>query len=159
MKWLTDIFAGKIIEDAGKLIDNVSTSSEEKASKKNELSKIVFDALGRLGDAQKSVLITELQGSKIQRLWRPVVMIAFASIVVFRYGLYPIAMAFNPELPILPELLPAFWSLLKIGLGGYVVGRSVEKVAETVTKNVDISQLRRKDRKDAMKRQVEEGED
>jgi len=30
-------------------------------------------------------------------------------------------------------LAPQAWSLLQIGLGGYVVGRSVEKIAPAIT--------------------------
>jgi hypothetical protein len=33
----------------------------------------------------------------------------------------------------IPELENEFWELLKIGIGGYVVGRSAEKIAKSVT--------------------------
>lgn len=46
------------------------------------------------------------------------------------------------------QLKPEFWELLKLGLGGYVIGRSAEKIANSVTKNVDLPFLRKKDRKD-----------
>lgn len=159
MKWLTELFGGKVLEDAGKVIDGLSTSNEEKSAAKNELSRIVLDSLNRLNDAQRDVLVAEIQGNKLQRTWRPVVMLTFAFIVAFHYFFYPIARAFNPELPDLPPLLDKFWTLLEIGIGGYVIGRSVEKTAVTVTKNVDVSFLRKKDRKKAMNdATVEEGE-
>jgi len=82
-------------------------------------------------------------------------MLAFVFIVIFHFFIYPLIRVFNPELPELPELEAYFWELLKIGLGGYVVGRSVEKVAETMTKNTDLSFLKRKDRKRAMKEQFD----
>lgn len=148
--WLTDLFGGKAIEETGKIIDNLTTSNEEKALAKNEISKVVFAALGNLVNAQRDVLVTEMAGSKLQRNWRPLVMLAFAIIVVFHYFGYPLAKSFNPGLPELPILDTRFWDLLEIGLGGYVIGRSVEKVAETVTKNVDLPFLRKKDRKKAM---------
>lgn len=154
--WLTDLFGGKAVEETGKIIDNLTTSSEEKALAKNEISKVVFSALGNLVNAQRDVLVTEMGGSKLQRNWRPLVMLAFATIVVFHYFGYPLAKSFNPNLPELPLVDTRFWDLLEIGLGGYVIGRSVEKVAETVTKNVDLPFLRRKDRKKAMKDNLEE---
>ncbi len=155
MKWLTELFGGKIVEDVGTAIDNLTTSNEEKSNAKNAIAKTVFDSLNRLGDAQRDVLVTELKGNAIQRMWRPVTMLAFAFIVVFHFFIYPLIKTFTPELPDLPPLESYFWELLKIGLGGYVVGRSVEKVAETMTKNTDLSFLKRKDRRKAMKDQVE----
>jgi hypothetical protein len=159
MKWLTELFGGKIVEDAGKAIDAISTSAEEKARAKNELSKTVLDSLNRLQEAQRDVLVAEITGSKIQRLWRPVVMLAFAFIVVFHFFAYPTIKAFKAELPELPDLVPQFWTLLELGIGGYVIGRSAEKISENVTRNIDLSQLKRKDRREAMKDQVDQGED
>lgn len=159
MKWLTELFGGKIVEDAGKAIDALSTSADEKAQAKNKLSATVLDALNRMQEAQRDVLVAEITGSKIQRLWRPVVMLTFAFIVTFHFFIYPLIRTFNPDLPELPPLEAYFWELLKIGLGGYVIGRSVEKVASTVTKNTDLSFLRKKDRRQAIKDQLDEGED
>ena len=155
MKWLTELFGGKIVEDVGAAIDGLTTSNAEKSAAKNTIAKTVLDSLNRLGDAQRDVLVTELKGNKIQRMWRPVTMLAFVFIVIFHFFIYPLIRVFNPELPELPELEAYFWELLKIGLGGYVVGRSVEKVAETMTKNTDLSFLKRKDRKRAMKEQFD----
>lgn len=42
------------------------------------------------------------------------------------------------------ELELELMNIIKIGLGGYVVGRSVEKVSESVTKNIDIPFLKKK---------------
>ena len=50
------------------------------------------------------------------------------------------------DIPYLADSSP-FWTLLKIGLGGYVIGRSAEKISDNVTKNADLSMLRKKDRK------------
>jgi hypothetical protein len=33
----------------------------------------------------------------------------------------------------IPELENEFWNLLQIGIGGYVVGRSAEKIADKIT--------------------------
>jgi hypothetical protein len=150
LNWLKDVFAGKAIEETGKIIDNLSTSSEEKAKAKNEITQTVLKALEGVVNAQRDVLLAELGGSKIQRLWRPVVMLAFALVVFFHYFIYPLSKSFNSGLPELPLLDSRFWDLLEIGLGGYVIGRSVEKIADTVTKNADLPFLRKKERRQAM---------
>jgi len=55
----------------------------------------------------------------------------FAGIVANNYIIYPYLSLFWSEAPklILP---PDLWDLLKIGLGGYIVGRSSEKVVKTI---------------------------
>lgn len=85
--------------------------------------------------------MAEISGNSLQRNWRPIVMLTFAFIIVYRYFISPI---FNfPAI----ELPGPFWDLLSVGMGGYVIGRSVEKVADKLTQNTDLTFLRRKDRK------------
>ena len=65
--------------------------------------------------------------------WRPITMLTFVAIIANNYIIYPYLSLFWPEAPTL-EIPPDMWALLKIGLGGYVVGRSVEKTAEAFKK-------------------------
>lgn len=151
MSILAKIFstgAKEILEEGGKIVDSLSTNTEEKLKAKNELTTTVLTALNKLQSAQKEVIMSETQGNKLQRSWRPIVMLAFAFIVVYSYFIQP---AFFPNAISMAETIkPEFWELLKLGLGGYVIGRSAEKIAGTVTKNTDITFLRKKDRKDAL---------
>jgi len=50
----------------------------------------------------------------------------FVFIIANNYIIYPYLSLFFSKAPIL-KIPPDMWELLKIGLGGYVVGRSVEK--------------------------------
>jgi hypothetical protein len=120
-------FIGNIFKPAADLIDNVHTSSEEKLALKNELSKIqseatlkVIDLQSQLLLAQKDIIVAEAQGGPwIQKSWRPVTMLTFLGLVVldsFGWLASPLA--------------KEAWTLLQIGLGGYVVGRSIEKTAK-----------------------------
>ena len=63
-------------------------------------------------------------------------MLTFVAIVANNYLIYPYISLFWNSAPLL-ELPPDLWGLLKIGLGGYVVGRSAEKVASNF-KNVPV---------------------
>ncbi|MDE5422437.1 holin family protein [Ancylomarina sp. DW003] len=148
MNFLSKIFsksAKNILADGGRIIDQISTSDEEKMKAKNDLSNIVFTALNEIQSAQKDIIMSETQGGKLQRSWRPLVMLAFAFIVVYSYFIQP---AFFPKaISMADQLEPEFWQLLKLGLGGYVIGRSAEKIAGSVTKNIDLPFLRKKDRK------------
>jgi len=133
--------AKELTDSVGNAIDNLATSDQEKLKAKAEISKIVLDGLNEVASYQRDVLVAELKGTKLQRNWRPIVMLMFAFIVVYAKFIAP---AF--QLPS-TELEPDFWELLQLGIGGYVVGRSVEKVAKTVTKNIDLSFIKKRNRK------------
>ena len=65
--------------------------------------------------------------------WRPITMLTFVAIIANNYILYPYLSLFFEAAPIL-EIPPDMWDLLKIGLGGYVVGRTGEKMMESYKK-------------------------
>jgi hypothetical protein len=120
-------FIGGIFKPAADLIDNVHTSTEEKLSMQNALEKIrnemtskVLDLDAQLLASKTAIITAEANGQGIlQRNWRPVTMLTFLFLVVCdSFGL----LAFR--------LADEAWALLQIGLGGYVVGRSVEKVTK-----------------------------
>ena len=74
-----------------------------------------------------SVIRTEAGSqSWLARNWRPGLMALFGLIIANNYVLYPYLSLFFPEAPML-EIPPDMWGLLKIGIGGYIVGRSTEK--------------------------------
>ena len=126
-----------ILTGSEKIIDTVVTNDEEKMKLKNELSKIVLDNLTALSQARKEVLIAELQGNWLQRSWRPIVMLSFAAIVLIS-AFYPVTLHVIPD---------QFWTMLTIGLGGYIAGRSLEKTADKFTRNTDLTFIKKKDRK------------
>ena len=108
------------------LIDELHTSDEERLEAKRKLFEVQAALFGQLMDYEKTlaagrakVIEAEAQGQGVlQRNWRPITMLTFLALVVCdAFGL----LAFR--------LAPEAWTLLQIGLGGYVVGRSVEKVA------------------------------
>lgn len=141
MSFLSKIFskgASDLIKSGGDVIDNIATNDEEKLKAKNELTNIVLGSLNNMQNAQRDVLLAESSGTWLQRSWRPIVMLTFTAMIVT--GAFV-------EIPYLDND-SKFWILLEIGLGGYVIGRSVEKIANNVTKNADLTFIKRKERKD-----------
>ena len=63
--------------------------------------------------------------------WRPLLMYVLIFILVWNYIFGPIVKFFFAA-AITIELPGDVWTLLQIGLGGYVVGRSAESVARTM---------------------------
>lgn len=151
MTILSKIFssgAKELTDSVGGILDNVLTNDEEKSSAKQKLTSVIMDAFDKIQTLQAAIISKEATGNWLQRSWRPLVMLSFAFVVVYAFFIQP---AFFPNsISVRDELPEEFWGLLKIGLGGYVVGRSVEKVANTVTRNIDLPFLRKKDRKDVM---------
>lgn len=83
-------------------------------------------------EAKAGNIQAEAKGeSFLQRNWRPITMLMFAYIVFNNYILAPYAGCFIDNFPTLP-LSDDLWDLLKLGIGGYVVGRSAEKIAKSI---------------------------
>lgn len=154
MSLLKKLFSNEskgLLDSIGTTIDKVVTSDQERSKLKNELSSIVINGLTKVTEQQKEVLVTEMQGNFLQRSWRPILMLAFGGIIVSVFFILPLVNIFmeNPDIQqFITDFgqMDNFWGLLKIGMGGYVVGRSVEKVSDTVTRNVDLPFLKKKDR-------------
>lgn len=91
----------------------------------------------RLAALQK-IIVAEAQSSNwLTSNWRPLTMLTFVALVVGTWlGLSP------EDLP--DELILELFSLIKLGLGGYVIGRSAEKIVKTVAPVVAELKLRRK---------------
>lgn len=133
--------AGKeITKSIGDTIDSISTSDQEKLAAKEKLTSTVMTHLVTALQAQAGIITTEAQGNWLQRSWRPILMLSFGFIIIYRYFLSQVLALPAVDLPV------NFWELLNLGIGGYVVGRSVEKVADTVVKNVDLSFIKKKNR-------------
>lgn len=131
--------AKELTDSVGGIVDGLSTTDEEKLNAKAKISSIVTDSLAKIASYQRDVLVQELKGNWLQRSWRPLLMLTFGGIIICKwFGVTDASIPDNLEL----ELL----GIIKLGLGGYVVGRSVEKVAGTVTQNIDLPFLKKKDR-------------
>ena len=124
-KW----FTGGLVKEIGNVIDKLFTTEEERLKAKNEIFKVLQEQQLELQKLQTEIIVTEANGNWLQRSWRPILMLAFGFIVIYVKFIAPLF-----SLPI-PPLEDEFWNLLQLGIGGYVVGRSVEKVAGNITIN------------------------
>jgi hypothetical protein len=126
MKKIIDWLGGSVVKDLLEGLDNLFTSKEEKIQAENVIKQILLQKQLELQKMQTDI-ITEAKGNWLQRSWRPLLMVSFGFIVIYVKFIGPLF-----GLPI-PELELEFWELLKIGIGGYVVGRSAEKIANNIT--------------------------
>ena len=93
---------------------------------KADLEKSILDQGGKLLDAQSKIIVAEASSdSALAKNWRPITMLTFVALVVCHwFGLNASGISEAQYL--------SLFDLIKIGLGGYVVGRSLEKVADSV---------------------------
>jgi hypothetical protein len=76
--------------------------------------------------AKADIIKTEAaSGNFLTAAWRPITMLTFTALIVARW------MGYSAPNITEPEVLK-LWDIVQLGLGGYVIGRSGEKVAETV---------------------------
>ena len=124
-------FIGKIFKPVADLVDNLHTSEEEKLQVKSKMMEMQFEFQSKILDYEtklmesKAVIISSEAKSEhfITAAWRPITMLSFTAIIVLRwFGLTDGAIS--------PELEMKLFSIVQLGLGGYIVGRSGEKIAE-----------------------------
>ena len=124
---------GNIFTPAANLVDNLHTSEEEKLQVRNELFKLqaelftnVQDYETKILESKASIINSEANSqSTLARNWRPITMLMFVfAVMTHWFGLTP------DDLSI--EAVEDMFTLVQIGLGGYDVGRSVEKTAKSV---------------------------
>lgn len=136
--------AGGLAEKIGEAFDKNFTNQEEKMAKRNELVSDTNKLISQLDGLRQEVILTEASGSPLQRNWRPIMMLTFGGIIVCTWVIFPIINIFvhNLELGVLITSLQdatQFWDVVSLGMGGYVIGRSVEKITESVGKNMNIT--------------------
>ncbi|RLA02582.1 MAG: hypothetical protein DRQ42_00130 [Gammaproteobacteria bacterium] len=129
--WEAIPIVGDVIKAGIGLIDKAVEDKDEankiKANLLIEWQKIDMTKFTEQLKAQRDIIVAEAQGTPLQRNWRPGLMILFGFIIFNNYVLYPYLSLLWEAAPLL-ETPPDLWALIKIGLGGYVVGRSGEKI-------------------------------
>ena len=91
-----------------------------------ELQLALMQQSAAIEQAAANIVNTEAGSSHwLAANWRPITMLTFLALIVARF--------FGWTAPNIPE--PEYiklWELVQIGLGGYVVGRSAEKIAPAI---------------------------
>ena len=134
---LADI--GAIFKPVADVIDSLHTSEEERLNAHATLATAqaatysqVLQYEARLNESRERIIVAEATGqSWLQRNWRPILMLSFVAIIVNNYILFPYAGLLDYRIQVL-DLPDGAWTLLQIGVGGYIVGRSGEKIVQNL---------------------------
>jgi len=120
----------------GKTVDSVLgrffEDKDQAAQAAHELRLGMLEHDETAQQVARDVVVAEARSDHwLTSAWRPITMLVFVAIVANNYILAPyIDLFFDAGLQL--DVPAPMWDLIKIGLGGYVVGRSAEKVAERV---------------------------
>ena len=121
---------GQIVSQVLGVIDQAVEDKDQAAKLKQEFQRAFMDRdfsyVEKEIAARAEIIVAEARGASfLQRNWRPILMLTFTYIIAHNYIVSP--MFSLPRLEIPPDM----WELLKLGMGGYIIGRSVEKGVET----------------------------
>ena len=138
MAGILDIIAGPfkaLADGVSNVINALNAPREEKLRAlaqfqelQSQLQSKLVDAEVELAQAQADVIKTEATGASwLQRNWRPLLMLTFTAIIFNNYILVPYIGIFTTAVRVL-EFPSGFWGLLTVGVGGYIAGRTFEKI-------------------------------
>jgi hypothetical protein len=110
----------------GKVVANLFPDPAERAKAEAEALRQLLEHQGEIEQAAAKIIQTEAASTHwLAANWRPLTMITFTCLIVARWMGW-----------VAPNLSEAeylkLWSIIEFGLGGYVVGRSVEKIAPSI---------------------------
>tara|TARA_R110000737_G_scaffold40336_2_gene60797 strand:- start:342 stop:761 length:420 start_codon:yes stop_codon:yes gene_type:complete len=106
-----------------------------------EINMALMQNSAAIEQAAASVIKAEAQSEhKITATWRPILMLTITAIVGWNYLFAPLVelilnVIYGNTTPLTIPLPDELWQLLMIGVGGYVCGRSAEKVAKNFKKD------------------------
>jgi len=110
----------------GDIIKKVIPDSEAQAKAEAEAQMLLMQRSAQIEQAAADIVKTEAQSEHwLTATWRPIVMLVLVAMIVARWMGYS-----APGISEAEAL--KLWSIVEVGLGGYVIGRSAEKIAPAV---------------------------
>jgi len=137
MGFLKRLFAKKAGTGVSNVLDSVGNLATDIRSAitgdmppevKADLYGKILDVTLEVTKMQSNVIVAEAQGASwIQRNWRPVTMLTFLILIILA-ALRVIDLS-------LMQVPKPMWTLLTVGIGGYIGGRTVEKAVLNIGGN------------------------
>ena len=114
--------------------------SNKRLEVEREINMALMSNSQAIEQAAASVILAESKSEHwITATWRPILMLTITAIVGWNFLIAPlielaVLLSTNDQVPLSIPLPEQLWNLLMIGVGGYVVGRSGEKIAKNLKK-------------------------
>lgn len=110
----------------GRVVGNLFPDPTERAKAEAEMLRALMENQREIEAAAGQIIQTEAASSHwLAANWRPLLMLVFGGLIVARW--------FGWAAPNLSEAeYLKLWDIVELGLGGYVIGRSAEKIIPAV---------------------------
>lgn len=134
---IVSLVTGVMNGPVNKVLDAFVKDQELRRRLQADLELKLTEHLGKTEELEQAIVLAEIKSEHwLTRSWRPILMLTLLGFIVFVGLVIPFLdllvgtpVTFNPRWQALP---PQFWDFLSIGVGGYIGGRSLEKVAAQV---------------------------
>ena len=110
----------------GKALGNLIPDATARAQAEAEIAKQLLASSAELERAAGEIVLAEARSEHfLAACWRPILMLTFGGLIVARWLGYSAPGISEAE-------VLKLWDIVQLGLGGYVIGRSAEKIAPQV---------------------------
>lgn len=132
LKFLTSA-GGDLLDGVRGIIDEVDTNKKEEMTARNELAKIERQFYEKMASAREEIVKQQAKTVRAEihsEHWlaaniRPLTLLTFLLVALYAGIFAPI---FGLPAPMLNEIPERAWTVIMVGLGGYIGGRTAEKV-------------------------------
>jgi hypothetical protein len=110
----------------GKALGNLIPDASARAQAEAEIAKQLLASSAELERAAGEIVLAEARSEHfLAACWRPILMLTFGALIVARWLGYSAPGISEAE-------VLKLWDIVQLGLGGYVIGRSAEKIAPQI---------------------------
>jgi hypothetical protein len=110
----------------GRALGNLIPDPAVKAQAEAEIAKQLLASSAELERAAGDIVLAEAKSEHfLAACWRPILMLTFGALIVARWLGYSAPGISEAE-------VLKLWDIVQLGLGGYVIGRSAEKIAPQI---------------------------
>jgi len=103
---------------------------EQAAKVQQEITMALLANQAAMNQAAGDIIKAEAQSEHwLAACWRPIMMLTFGALIVARWVGWSAPGISDAE-------VLKLWDIVQLGLGGYVIGRSVEKIAPSIAQAV-----------------------
>ena len=114
----------------GDAIRRLFPDPAEAAKAQAELNNALMAKAAKIEEAAASIIADEAKSEHwLASSWRPLVMLTFTALIVARWLGYSAPGISEAE-------VLKLWDIVQLGLGGYVIGRSAEKIVPQIAEMV-----------------------
>ena len=114
----------------GDAIRRLFPDPAEAAKAQAELNNALMANAAKIEEAAASIIADEAKSEHwLASSWRPLVMLTFTALIVARWLGYSAPGISEAE-------VLKLWDIVQLGLGGYVIGRSAEKIVPQIAEMV-----------------------